>query len=122
MPDFIENLDFLNASTALRQAGSHRVFFNPENQQHVDSLQHYLRTGNWGRFQFFCEAPFTNVPMTVLSIFAQYELGVQRETPAETAERLASMNLVTPTLDETAFAKKARLAEVNKKIFAVLAK
>jgi hypothetical protein len=118
MPDFCESHDFLNASTALRRAGSNRVFFNPEDQQHIDSLKVFLQTGNWGKFSFFCEAPYTDVPTTVLMQFAQYELSVKRETPAETQARLATKTLVVAAPAETAEEGRARLAEVNKKILA----
>ena len=93
MPEFCESSDFLNTSTSLRRANPNRVFFNPENQLHVDSLKEFLRTGNWGKFQFYCEAPYTDVPMTVLMLFAQFELGVRRETPAETAARIGAKNI-----------------------------
>lgn len=118
MPDFCESHDFLNASTALRRANPNRVFFNPENQEHVDSLKVFLRTGNWGKFQFFCEAPYTDVPMTVMMLFAQYELDVKRETPAEASARLATMNLVKEAPPESREEKRARMAESNKRLLA----
>lgn len=93
MPEFRDSSDFLNTSTSLRRANPNREFFNPENGLHVDSLKHFLRTGNWGQFQFYCEAPYTDVPMTVLMLFAQHELNVTRETPAETAARLKQLNI-----------------------------
>lgn len=93
MPDFADTSDVLNLSSSLRKASVNRVRFNPEDQQHVDSMKVFLRTGNWGQFQFYCEAPYTDVPMTVLMSFAQYELDVQRETFAERGARLAAMTL-----------------------------
>lgn len=95
MPEFVQTNDFLNQSTALRRVGATRTFFNPKDQQHIDSLKHFLRTGNWGKFQFFCEAPFTDVPMTVLITFAAAGLNVKRETEAERGARLGAMNLST---------------------------
>lgn len=90
MPDFADTSDVLNLSTALRRHSVNRVVFNPEDQQHVDSLKAFLRTGNWGDFQFYCESPYTDVPMTVLMAFAQYELNVTRETTAERNARVAA--------------------------------
>lgn len=88
MPDFADTSDVLNLSTALRRTSVNRALFNPENAQHVDSLRTFLRTGNWGEFQFYCEAPYTDVPMTVLMSFAQHQLDVVRETTLERAQRL----------------------------------
>ena len=66
MPEFRDHSDFLNKSTTLRKAGSARTFFDPKNDDHVESLKTFVRTGNWGSASFFCEAPYTDVPMTVL--------------------------------------------------------
>jgi len=93
MPEFLQSYDFLNNSTALRKAGSYRTFFDPSKQSHLDSFDVFLKTGNWGEVQFFCEAPFSDVPMTVLMKFAMYEQGVTRETPAETQLRFSTMSL-----------------------------
>lgn len=109
MPDFTDNHDFLSNSTALRHLGDRRVIFNPENQLHVDSLKVFLRTGNWGDYSFFCEAPFTDVPTTVLMAFAQYELNVKRETPSETQQRLSKMELAKVPAKETPKEKAERL-------------
>lgn len=70
MPAFVETSDFLNTSTALRQASFNRTFFDPKNGDHIRSLHKFLETGNWGNVQFYCEAPYTDVPMTVLRKFA----------------------------------------------------
>lgn len=121
MPDFIETPDFLNASTSLRDHGASRVQFDPANDDHIISLETFLRTGNWGEIQFLCEAPYTDVPMTVLMKFALHETGIARETPEERAIRFETMNLVIPAKRETRDEKEARLAAVNKKISDALA-
>jgi hypothetical protein len=121
MPDFIETPDFLNASTALRDHGAARVQFDPSRQSHLDSFDSFLRTGNWGEIQFLCEAPYTDVPMTVLMKFALYEQSIVRETPEERAIRFGTMNLVIPAKRETRDEKEARLAAVNQKIADALA-
>lgn len=69
-----------------------RQIFDPANQQHIDSLRHYLRTGNWGDIQFYEEVPFVEVPATVLTKYAEYMLGVTRETQQEREQR-QSQNL-----------------------------
>lgn len=112
MPDFADSSDVLNLSSALRRHTVNRVLFNPEDQRHVDSLKVFLRTGNWGDLQFYCEHPYTDVPMTVLMTFAMYELNTTRESHAEHAERLAKMNL-SVYVDETTEQKIARLADTN---------
>lgn len=121
MPDFIETPDFLNASTSLRDHGSARVQFDPANDDHIISLETFLCTGNWGKIQFLCEAPYTDVPMTVLMKFALHETGIVRETPEERAIRFETMNLVIPAKRETREQKEARLAAVNQKISDALA-
>ena len=89
MPDFLDHPDCLNLSTTLRKTAVNRTFFDPSLQSHLDSFDVFLRTGNWGDVQFYCEHPYTDVPMTVLMKFAMYEQGVQRESVAERTERLA---------------------------------
>lgn len=64
-----------------------RQIFDPANEQHVDSLRHYLRTGNWGDIQFYEEVPFVEVPATVLTKYAQHMLSVTRETQQEREQR-----------------------------------
>lgn len=94
MPDFADTSDVLNLSTALRSTSAHRTHFDPSRESHLESLRSFLRTGNWGEVQFYCEHPYTDVPMTVLMKAAMYTEGVQRETMSERNERLATMNLV----------------------------
>lgn len=83
MPDFVENSDFLNNSTILRRAGANRQYFDPRNQEHIESLKSFIQTGNWGTVQFYCEFPFTDVPMTVLMKHAGHLLNVRRLTAEE---------------------------------------
>ena len=87
MPDFCETPDFLNTSTILRRASANRVFFNPHNPEHLESLAHFVRTGEWGSTSFHLETPFADVPMTVLMKFAGAQLSVQRETVEERLHR-----------------------------------
>lgn len=112
MPDFADSSDVLNLSTALRRHTVNRVSFDPSLQSHLDSFDVFLRTGNWGDIQFYCEHPYTDVPMTVLMKFAMYEQSVQRETRAEQLERLAGMSLATPVV-ESAEQKQKRLQDTN---------
>lgn len=89
MPDFAETPDFLNKSTILSRACATRQYFDPMNVQHLESLQHFIRTGNWGDVQFFREFPFSDVPMTVLMKYAGHLLNATRETDIERASRIA---------------------------------
>lgn len=74
MPHFVESADFLNRSSVLRAASVNRQQFDPENRDHLASLQKFLETGNWGATQFYCEYPYTDVPTTVLTKFARHAL------------------------------------------------
>ncbi len=66
-----------------------REFFDPKNEQHVESMKAFVRTGNWGNVQFFCEHPYTDVPTTVFMHYLEHHLNVQRDRsfwfPNETA-------------------------------------
>jgi hypothetical protein len=93
MPDFSDASDFLSKSTILRRAGVNRQFFDPDNPDHVDSLRTFINTGNWGAVQFYCEFPFTDVPMTVLMKFAGSRIGARRQTAEEV---LAARSMVKP--------------------------
>lgn len=86
MPDFVESHDFLNNSTILRRASVNRQHFDPANAEHIESLKAFIRTGNWGTVQFYCEFPFTDVPMTVLMKYTSYLLNVKRMTTGELIE------------------------------------
>lgn len=66
-----------------------RQIFNPADESHVNSLKEYLRTGNWGDVQFYAELPFVEVPITVITKYAQHQLSV---TPETTQEKDARMN------------------------------
>lgn len=127
MPDFVETPDFLNNSTSLRKAGAHRMFFDPSLQSHLDSFDQFLKTGNWGEIHFFCESPYSDVPMTVLMKFAMYEQNVKREPLAERTARIAARpNIVCLPQAETPSEARGRraveLAEVNKQMKASFAK
>jgi len=99
MPYFNDTSDCLNLSTLLRRQSVNRTFFDASLQSHLDSLDVFLCTGNWGDVQFYCEHPYIDVPMTVLMKFAMYEQGVRRESGQERAERIAGRPgvVATPT-------------------------
>ncbi len=99
-----------------------RQEFDPKNKKHIASLEHYIRTGNWGEIQFFAEVPFVEVPMTVLMKFASHVLKISRETTVERDDRLASLPdlvrfdvLQTPA--EMRAATVQRLSETNAKFY-----
>ena len=104
MPDFIDSHDFLSQSTILRRASVNRQHFDPSNPEHLASLRTFIRTGNWGPVQFYCEFPFTDVPMTVLMKHASHVLGVQRQTDEEAmaAKVLKGESLLGNPADEAA--------------------
>ncbi len=81
----------LGDSTLLRQAHVRREVYDPRNDDHMLSFIHFLRTGNWGEIQFLAEAPYTDVPMTVLMKYAQYTQGAPRETTEQRAARLEAI-------------------------------
>lgn len=83
MPDFADSNDFLSKSTILRRASVNRQHFDPSNSEHIDSLRTFINTGNWGTVQFYCEFPFTDVPMTVLMKYAGAKIGAHRKTAEE---------------------------------------
>lgn len=83
MPDFADTNDFLSKSTILRRASINRQFFDPTNREHLESLRVFIDTGNWGSVQFYCEFPFTDVPMTVLTKFAKHCLSGKRQLDEE---------------------------------------
>lgn len=98
MPYFTDTSDCLNLSTLLRRQSVNRVFFDPSLQSHLDSLDVFLRTGNWGEVQFYCEHPYIDVPMTVLMKFARYQQRIKRESGQERALRVSQMpNMIEPT-------------------------
>jgi len=88
VPDFIDSSDFLSKSSLLMRAAVNRQHFDPTNPEHLASLRRFINTGNWGSVQFFCEYPFSEVPMTVLMKFAGHHLGAARETAAERLARV----------------------------------
>lgn len=74
MPSFVEVPALLNGSFVLRQSQVRRESFDPTNAEHLKSLRKFLETGSWGEVQFFCEPPYTDVPMSVLAKFALHNL------------------------------------------------
>ena len=105
----------LTGSHVLRQSQAKREYFDPSNQAHLDSMDVFLRTGNWGAVQFYPELPFIEVPATVLAKYTMFIRGVQRENADEHAARLSAKPLVVPTPPESAESRKARLAKVSAK-------
>lgn len=67
----------MHASVILSTQQTLRVIFDPTNVEHLESLRAYVNTGSWGKVQFFAEAPYTNVPITVLMKYAAFNLGQQ---------------------------------------------
>ena len=51
-----------------------RVTFDPKKKEHLESVKTFIETGNWGAVQFYCEFPFTDVPMTVLMKYTAHKL------------------------------------------------
>lgn len=104
MPDFIDSSDFLSKSSILRRASVNRQHFDPTNSDHIDSLRTFIRTGNWGAVQFYCEFPFTDVPMTVLMKHASHVLSTSRWTSEEAmaAKVLRGESLLGDPVDEAA--------------------
>lgn len=51
-----------------------RQRFDPRKKEHLESVKKFIETGNWGSVQFFCEPPFTDVPMMVLTHYAAFKL------------------------------------------------
>lgn len=66
--------DMLGQSGVLRNARIVREEFDPLNGDHRDSLREFLETGNWGKIQFYPEAPYLNVPETVFRKIASWAL------------------------------------------------
>jgi hypothetical protein len=120
MPDFAQSHDFMSNSPTLRTHGASRCIFDPTNAAHLESFDHFLRTGNWGTTQFLCEAPYIDVPMTILMKFAMHTRGVRRETIAERNERFSFMILAKMVPNESREERYARLAETNKKLLAAV--
>lgn len=98
----------LTTATSLRRPIVERQLFDPTNPDHLESLDTYLRTGNWGEVQFFAELPYVEVPITVLMKFAMYERGVSAETEAERQVRFATKNLVQ-RVEESRRERRTRL-------------
>lgn len=103
----------LNTASSLRSPLIAREYFDPTNPAHLESLDVYLKTGNWGAVQFYAELPFVEVPVTVLTKFAMYERGVRAETQTERAGRLATKTLVKEPAPETKIQRRKRLADAS---------
>ena len=59
-------VDGLGTSDILRRARVLREVFDVNNLEHLKSLKQFLTTGNWGKIQFFVEAPYITVTETVM--------------------------------------------------------
>jgi hypothetical protein len=70
--------DYLGGSNVLRKARIPREYFDPQNSKHMESLDAFLETGNWGKIQFYAEAPYVTVPETVLRKVARAALNVSK--------------------------------------------
>lgn len=66
MPDFMSFSDSRLQSRLLKDNQVKREIFDPSKRKHRQSLDNYLKTGNWGEIHFFVEAPYVTVPETVL--------------------------------------------------------
>jgi hypothetical protein len=111
----------LSTASSLRRPLVERQYFDPTNPKHLESLDTFLKTGNWGEVQFYAELPFVEVPVTVLTKFAMYERGVSAETAQERAARLATKSLVEPRAPESNAARRKRLAAANVRVVQDLA-
>lgn len=69
----------LMTSNTLRRAVISREFFDPVNPVHIQSAKQFLENGKWGKTQFFVEAPFTNVPDTVMRKLANHAISLITE-------------------------------------------
>jgi len=65
----------LHLASSLRGTRVRRESFDPTNQEHLESLRKFVSTGSWGEVKFFAEAPFTEVPATVMMKYAAHTLG-----------------------------------------------
>lgn len=104
-------------SKILRRALVNRQTFDPENPQHIRSLKTFIATGNWGDVQFYVEAPYEDVPTTVLMRFASSMLNVERESEQDRTARFAQRGLLqvppTPSRQAQLVEREARLARAN---------
>ena len=99
----------LNTSATLRHPLVKRHTFDPTDPTHLESMDVFLKTGNWGSVQFYPELPFVEVPITVLTKYALHQRKVQVENATERSSRLATKNLSVPVV-ETKEARTQRLA------------
>lgn len=83
MPHFADTTDALSRSHVLRSVSSHRVSFDPTNEEHCASLKAFLETGNWGKVMFHAEYPYSDIPTYVLAKYASHNLNAHRLTSAE---------------------------------------
>ncbi len=66
MPDFMSFPDSRLQSRILQDNQIRREHFDPSKKAHRESLDEFLKTGNWGKIHFFVEMPYATVPETVL--------------------------------------------------------
>ncbi|MBT9138554.1 MAG: hypothetical protein DDT31_01120 [Syntrophomonadaceae bacterium] len=67
-------------SDILRRARPvNRVIFDPTNDSHIESFKTFLETGSWGDVQFYPEAPYIDVPATVMVRFSRHMLKIQEK-------------------------------------------
>ena len=100
----------------LKKSLIRREHFDPANVEHLASFDTFIRTGNWGDVQFFAEAPYTEVPITVLTKFALDRRNLKRESSDEQAQRLAKKTNLVPFVLERLTPEQARakrMSELN---------
>jgi hypothetical protein len=99
-----------------------RERFDPKNDKHLESLEVFIRTGNWGTIQFFPELPYNEVPMTVLMKYAEHMSGVTRESSVERNDRLSEVPglirfaINTETPKEARLSRDAELKKINESL------
>lgn len=82
-------------SNILREAVVKREQFNPQNVNHIKSLECFVKTGTWGDVKFHAELPYIEVPMTVMMKYIQHSLGVRSETAIQrSTSSITKTNLV----------------------------
>jgi hypothetical protein len=82
-------------SNILREAIVKREEFNPQNVNHIKSLECFVKTGTWGDVKFHAELPYIEVPMTVMMKYIQHSLGISAQTAVSRPTRSATKpNLV----------------------------
>lgn len=111
----------LNTAASLRHPLIERHVFDPTDPTHLESMDTFLRTGNWGAVQFFPELPFVEVPITVLTKFAMHQRKLSVESSSERRDRLAAKNLVHGQVVESKADRKKRLELASQVTLAAIA-